>query len=54
MSGASNEVFINGNDGRPKFYIDGKRTYARILIHWKTETMPTIDKDGVICYHKGE
>ena len=32
MSGAKNEVFVNGDDGRAKFYIDGKGVYARILI----------------------
>jgi hypothetical protein len=32
MSGAKDESLINGNDGRAKFYIDGKGVYARILI----------------------
>ena len=32
MSGAKDESLINGNDGRTKFYIDGKGVYARILI----------------------
>jgi hypothetical protein len=32
MTGAKNEVFVNGDDGRAKFYIDGKGVYARILI----------------------
>ena len=32
MSGAKDESLINGNDGRVKFYIDGKGVYARILI----------------------
>lgn len=35
MSGAKNEVFVNGNDGRAKFYVDGKGVYARILIKFK-------------------
>ena len=32
MTGAKGEPFTNGNDGRPKFYINGKGVYARILI----------------------
>lgn len=32
MSGAKNDTFVNGFDGRAKFYIDGKGVYARILI----------------------
>ena len=32
MSGAKNDTFVNGLDGRAKFYIDGKGVYARILI----------------------
>ena len=32
MSGAKDESLINGNDGRAKFYINGKGVYARILI----------------------
>lgn len=32
MSGAKDSSLINGNDGRAKFYINGKGIYARILI----------------------
>ena len=32
MSGAKGENLTNGNDGKAKFYIDGKGVYARILI----------------------
>mgnify|MGYP003436237097 CR=1 FL=1 len=32
MSGAKNSSLINGNDGRTKFYINGKGIYARILV----------------------
>lgn len=32
MSGARGEGLINGNDGRVKFYVNGKGVYARILI----------------------
>ena len=32
MSGVKDKVFVNGNDGRAKFYIDGKGIYARFLI----------------------
>ena len=32
MSGAKDSSLINGNDGRAKFYINGKGVYARILI----------------------
>ena len=32
MSGAKGENLTNGNDGRAKFYINGKGVYARILI----------------------
>lgn len=32
MSGAKDESLINGNDGRAKFYLNGKGVYARILI----------------------
>lgn len=32
MSGAKGENLTNGNDGRAKFYVDGKGVYARILI----------------------
>lgn len=32
MSGAKCDGLINGNDGRPKFYVNGKGCYARILI----------------------
>ena len=35
MSGAKDSSLINGDDGRPKFYIDGKGVYARVLIHNK-------------------
>lgn len=32
MSGAKGEPFTNGNDNRPKFYVNNKGVYARILI----------------------
>ena len=32
MSGTKGDVFINGADGRTKFYINNKGVYARILI----------------------
>lgn len=32
MSGVKDKVFVNGNDGRAKFYLNGKGVYARILI----------------------
>lgn len=32
MSGAKGETFTNGNDGRAKFYVNGKGVYARLLI----------------------
>lgn len=32
MSGAQGNPLINGNDGRAKFYVNGKGVYARILI----------------------
>ena len=32
MSGAKDSSLINGNDGRAKFYINGKGVYARIFI----------------------
>lgn len=32
MSGVKHDVFINGDDGRAKFYINGKGVYARVLI----------------------
>ena len=32
MSGAKGETFTNGNDGRAKFYFNGKGVYARLLI----------------------
>ena len=35
MSGAKGETFTNGNDGRAKFYLNGKGVYARILIRRK-------------------
>ena len=35
MSGAKDSSLINGNDGRAKFYVDGKGVYARILIRRK-------------------
>ena len=35
MSGAKGETFTNGNDGRAKFYVNGKGVYARILIRRK-------------------
>ena len=35
MSGAKDNSLINGDDGRPKFYLDGKGVYARILIRNK-------------------
>ena len=36
MSGAKGETFTNGNDGRAKFYVNGKGVYARILIRRKS------------------
>lgn len=35
MNGAKDNSLVNGNDGRPKFYIGGKGVYARILIRKK-------------------
>lgn len=35
MSGSKGTSLINGNDGRPKFYLNGKGVYARILIRRK-------------------
>ena len=35
MSGAKGEFLTNGNDGRAKFYVNGKGVYARILIRNK-------------------
>ena len=35
MSGAKGENLTNGNDGRAKFYVNGKGVYARILIKKK-------------------
>ena len=35
MSGAKDSSLINGNDGRAKFYVNGKGVYARILIRKK-------------------
>ena len=35
MSGGKDENLTNGNDGRPKFYVNGKGVYARILINRK-------------------
>ena len=32
MSGSKGRLLVNGNDGRPKFYINNKGVYARILI----------------------
>lgn len=32
MSGAKDDTLLNGNDGRAKWYINGKGVYARILI----------------------
>ena len=32
MSGGKGENLTNGNDGRAKFYVNGKGVYARILI----------------------
>lgn len=32
MSGAKDSTLVNGNDGRAKFYVNGKGVYARILI----------------------
>ena len=36
MSGAKDKTLINGNDGRAKFYVNGKGVYARILIRKRT------------------
>lgn len=35
MSSGKGETLTNGNDGRPKFYVNGKGVYARILIRRK-------------------
>ena len=35
MSGGKGENLTNGDDGRPKFYVNGKGVYARILIRRK-------------------
>lgn len=35
MSGAKGESFLNGNDGNPKFTLNGDGVYARILIRRK-------------------
>lgn len=35
MSGAKGEGLTNSNDGKPKFYVNGKGVYARILIRNK-------------------
>ena len=35
MSGAKDSSLINGDDGRSKFYVNGKGVYARILIRKK-------------------
>lgn len=35
MSGGKGENLTNGNDGRAKFYVNGKGVYARILIRRK-------------------
>lgn len=40
MSGAKGKTFTNGDDGRAKFYLNGKGVYARILIRKITE-LPT-------------
>ena len=35
MSDGKSENLTNGDDGRPKFYVNGKGVYARILIRKK-------------------
>jgi hypothetical protein len=35
MSGAKGDNLLNGNDGKPKFTVNGKEVYARILIKAK-------------------
>ena len=35
MSGGKGENLTNGDDGRHKFYVNGKGVYARILINRK-------------------
>ena len=35
MSGGKGENLTNGNDGRAKFYVNGKGVYARIIIRRK-------------------
>ena len=37
MSGAKGKTFTNGNDGRAKFYVNGKGVYARIFIRKKKD-----------------
>lgn len=32
MTGAKSDTFVNGNDGRVKFFVNGVGVYARILI----------------------
>jgi hypothetical protein len=36
MSGAKDEGLLNGNDGKAKWYINGKGMYARIAIKHKS------------------
>lgn len=40
MSGAKGDCLANGNDGRPKFYVNGKSVYARILIRNRNPEKP--------------
>ena len=35
MSGAKGDGLTTGNDGRPKFYLNKKSVYARVLIKKK-------------------
>ena len=44
MSGGSGECLINGDDGRAKFYVNGKGVYARILIKNKNPINKADDK----------
>lgn len=36
MTGAKGDSLVNGDDGRAKFYVNGKGVYARILIRKRT------------------
>lgn len=46
MSGAKGDNLLNGNDGKPKFTVNGKEVYARILI--KAKKYPKYDNYDAI------